>query len=137
MPWLCFSQSSGNIDSNSADTTANNLIEPDHGEAGGIDANEIGNAKNATDFPYAAVAIGLVIGLIGGFILRLATAKKQKENTMEENNDSKLFIDESVIPGSNSKEFSAADAKKLKEEMKQLKQQLAESRTETAAYKKN
>jgi len=137
MSWPGFSQDTANKpDTGSVDTAQQDIVN-DHGEAGGIDASEINNNKNASDIPYVPIAIALVIGLAVGFMARAATSKKQQEADKKPATDSKLFIDESVEIKSGNKETSAADVKKLKAEIRELKSKLEEAKNETAAYKKN
>lgn len=135
-PWAGFSQDTANNPDTSSMDTAQQDIVNDHGEAGGIDANEINNDKSDSGFPYMPIAIGLVIGIIGGFIARSVSVKKQTAASKEQNIDSKLFIDESVEVNQ-SKEASPSDAKKLKSEIKTLKAKLETANNEAAAYKKN
>ncbi len=127
-----------------ADSAANNNLQidttiADHGEAGGIDATQI--ATDTTDKDsnvfmqwLPGVAIGLIVGLVVGLVIK----KSKKPNQIEETkSDSKLFIDESVTPQGATKTLSAADIKKLKEEIKSLKLQLDEAKGQTQAYKTN
>ncbi|KAA5533444.1 hypothetical protein F0919_12960 [Taibaiella lutea] len=137
-PWIGFSQDTTHQpDTNSGDTVQQDIVN-DHGEAGGIDANEIANNNKDA---ISGLWTGLIGGTIGAVLMLGITSyfNSRKKKTQEEQRipDSKLFIDESVEVKSGNKEISAADVKKLKAEIKDLKLKLEEAKNETTAYKKN
>jgi hypothetical protein len=136
-PWIGFSQDTTiKPDTNSEDTVQQDIVN-DHGEAGGIDANEIANNNKDA---MSGLWIGLIAGTIGAVLMLGITSylnsKKKKTQEEQRPSDLKLFIDESVEIKPN-KEISAADVKKLKAEIKELKLKLEEAKSETTAYKKN
>lgn len=137
MPWTGFSQGPANTDTNATDTPLNDDIVPDHGEAGGIDANEINNDNKGSTNNLLPILISGTIGAALGLIIAFSVKKKKQEPVKEAAADSKLFIDERVETGTGSSKASTADVKKLKDEIKSLKLNLAEAKDETAAYKKN
>jgi hypothetical protein len=136
-PWMSFSQdTTNNADTGVADTAQQDIIN-DHGEAGGVDASELNNDSKNSAGGLMTVLISGAVGAVIGLVIAFSIRKKKPDAIKEEVTDSKLFIDESVAVKSNSKEISAADVKKLKAEIKDLKLKLEEAKNETAAYKKN
>lgn len=137
LPWAGFSQGAVNTDSNATDTALNNDVVPDHGEAGGIDANEINNGDKDSTSNILIILISGAIGAALGLIIAFSVKRKNPEPVKEDIADSKLFIDERVEKGTGSPKVTAAEVKKLKDEIKSLKLNLAEAKDETTAYKKN
>jgi hypothetical protein len=119
-------------DSTQADSTI-----ADHGEAGGIDATQVAqdNKETVADSPWVGMLAGAAVA-IGAFVLgRYVSSRKKKTGPVQEQPETEISTEESAK--ASSKTFSAADIKKLKDEIKQLKLKLTESQNETQAYKTN
>lgn len=140
LPCLSFAQKPVHADSSTNNNLQIDTTIAEHGEAGGVDATQIATESSSKDSSalmqwLPGIAVGLIVGFIVGFAIKRG---KKKEISIEEHqSDSKLFIDESVAPQGSPKTLSAADVKKLKEEIKSLKLQLDEAKGQTQAYKTN
>lgn len=137
-PWLGFAQHPAPVNTNNTIDSFQNDTINDHGEAGGIDPNEIvsNNSETPSSVPvwvWFGLGLSLIAGFLGGMYLNKGKDKKKEE----EETSSKIFIDERVEMKSGSKEISPADVKKLKEEIKSLRTKVEEAKNEAAAYKKN
>ena len=135
-----FAQKPAHVDTTRhSDSTQTDSTIADHGEAGGIDATQVTqhNKETAGGNPWIGLLAGTVVA-IGSFILGgYVYSKKKKPNTIQEQPEAETYTEEPALTKTSSKTFSAADIKKLKDEIKQLKVKLTESQNETQTYKTN